>query len=54
MRLAAEKCCVEHKKDRTHNYYQKEPMINPDPDVEIDPEKMDWLSVEDIEEGEGE
>lgn len=28
--------------------------IIPDPDVDIDPEKMDWMSLEDIEEGEGE
>lgn len=25
-----------------------------DPDIDIDPEKLDWLSAEDIEEGEGE
>lgn len=29
-------------------------MITPDPDIDIDPEKMDWLSIEEIEEGEGE
>ena len=29
-------------------------MITPDPDTNIEPEKMDWLSIEDIEEGEGE
>lgn len=28
--------------------------IIPDPDINIDPEKLDWLSVEDVEEGEGE
>ena len=28
--------------------------ITPDPDILIDPEKMDWLSIEEIEEGEGE
>lgn len=28
--------------------------IIPDPDTNIDPEKMDWMSLEDIEEGEGE
>lgn len=28
--------------------------IIPDPDIDIDPEKLDWLSLEDIEEGEGE
>lgn len=28
--------------------------IIPDPDIDIDPEKLDWLSTEDVEEGEGE
>lgn len=30
------------------------PDIIPDPDIDIDPAKLDWLSIEDIEEGEGE
>jgi len=28
--------------------------IIPDPDIDIDPEKLDWLSAEDVEEGKGE
>lgn len=28
--------------------------IIPDPDIDIDPDKLDWLAVEDLEEGEGE
>ena len=30
------------------------PDIILDPDIDIDPEKLDWISDEDVEEGEGE
>ncbi len=30
------------------------PEIIPDADIDIDPQKLDWLAAEDIEEGEGE